>query len=370
MASRPVVPPVTLASTFAFDTTVELVDAVRDKHPHLYARWSNPTIDATEHEVAQLEGAERAVLTSSGMSAIHLALLAALGDGPGPIVALREVYGGTHELLEAVRWPAGVELKRFGVDEVSSVIELLPSTAVLFLETPTNPLLRVLDIEAIRAKVARGVKIVVDGTFASPWLRELLAEGADLVVHSATKYLGGHHDLVAGVVSGDGALIDAVWRWRKILGPCLDPAAAYRLWRGLQTLGLRMERQSITAARLACYLGDHPAVQNTWYPSLPEHPDFAITNRVHRDGLGGGVLAFEVGGALEASRIADALMGVAVAPSLGGVHTLISWPAGVTHANMPEAAQRTAGIRPGLLRVAVGLEDFQELREDFAQALA
>lgn len=370
MGSRPVVPPIALASTFAFDTTVEMADAVRDKHPHLYTRWSNPTIDAAEHSIATMEGADRSVLVSSGMAAIHLALLAALGDGPGPIVALREVYGGTHELLESVRWPAGVEIRRIGLRELSSIVDFLPPSAVLYLETPTNPLIRLIDVAAVRARATDGVRIVVDGTFASPHLNRLLDHGADLVVHSATKYLGGHHDLVAGVVSGFGDLIDAVWRWRKILGPCLDPAAAYRLWRGLQTLALRIERQSQTAAGLALFLDAHPRVLAVYHPSLPSHPDHALLGKLHRDGLGGGVVAFEVAGALDASNIIDALETVAIAPSLGGVHTLISWPAGVTHANVSEEDQQRAGIGAGLLRVAVGLEDLADLQADFAQALS
>lgn len=370
MASRPVVPPVSLASTFAFDSIVEMADAVRDKHPHLYTRWSNPTVEAAEHEIAALEGADRALLTASGMSAIHIALLAALGDGPGPIVALREVYGGTHELLEAVRWPEGVEVRRIGVDDVQSVAEYLGPTTVLYLETPTNPLIRLVDVAAIRDKVPRSVRIVVDGTFASPHLCKLLGQGADLVVHSATKYMGGHHDLVAGVVSGRAPLIDAAWRWRKILGPTLDPAAAYRLWRGLQTLPLRVERQSRTAAQLAAWLEAQPQVLTTWHPSLPSHPDHPLLAALHRDGLGGGVISFDVGNPLTATRIIDKLEHVAIAPSLGGTHTLIAWPAGVTHANVSEQEQVTAGIRPGLLRVAVGLEDFEVLQQDFERALS
>lgn len=370
MASRPAVPPVTLSSTFVFDTTVEMADAVRDKQPHLYSRWSNPTVEAAEEAIARLEHADRAVLCSSGMAAVHLALLAALGDGIGPIVALREVYGGTHELLNTVRWPAGVKVRQIGLADLMHEAEFLAPTAVLYLETPTNPLLRLVDVAAVRARATPGVRIVVDGTFGSPHLAQLLDRGADLVLHSATKYLGGHHDLVAGVVSGFDPLIGAVWRWRKILGPTLEPAAAYRLWRGLQTLALRVERQSQSAAALAAFLSTHDQVTVVHHPSLPSHPDHRALATLHRDGLGGGVLAFEVSGAVEAARIADRLQTVAVGPSLGGVHSLITWPAGVTHANVSEKDQLRAGIRPGLLRLAVGIEDLDVLRADLEQALS
>ena len=181
--------------------------------------------------------------------------------------------------------------------------------------------------------------------------------------------MGGHHDVLAGVVSGDGALIQEVWRWRKILGPTLDPAAAYRVWRGLQTLDLRVERHCATAAELARRLEQHPAVRVVNHPTLPSHPDHALLSRVHRDGLGGGVLSFEVGSAAAAAAVCDRLEHIVIAASLGGVHTLIAWPAGVTHANVPEEEQAAAGVVPGLLRLAVGLEDVELTWGDLVQAL-
>jgi len=368
MSARPLVPPIDLSSTYAFDRNQEFADAVADKSDLLYARWGSPTVDATEQVIAQLEGAERSVLVSSGMAAIHVALLAALGDGVGPLVVQAEVYGGTHELVESVRWPAGVEVRRVGVDDLLAAVAGLPAGAVVYLETPTNPLIRLVDIAAVRAAAGPDVHIVVDATFASPSLRRPLADGADLVLHSATKAMGGHHDVIAGVVSGDGPLIREVWRWRKILGPCMDAAAAYRLWRGLQTLDLRVERQSRTAAALAARLEAHPAVRAVHHPSLPSHPDHALLTRRHRDGLGGGALSFEVADE-RAARVVDALQHVAIGASLGGVHTLIAWPAGTTHANVSPAEQRAAGLEPGLLRLAVGLEDVEAVWADLSQAL-
>jgi len=341
-----------------------------ERTDHVYSRISNPTVDAVEAQIAALEGAERAVLVSSGVAAVHIALLAALGDGHGPLVVQKQVYGGTHELVETVRWPAGVDVTRVDLDDVLSVAPTLPPGSVLFLETPTNPLIRLIDIAAVRAACGPDVRIVVDSTFASPHLRQPLREGADLVLHSVTKAMGGHHDVLAGVVSGDDALIEAAWTWRKVLGPNLDPAAAYRVWRGLATLGLRVERQSLTAAEIARRLDAHPDVTTVHSPVLVHHPDHALLARVHRDGLPGGALSFELASAAAAAAFVDALKHVAIAASLGGLHTLIAWPAGVTHANVSEEKLAEAGVSGGLLRLAVGLEDTEVVWSDISQALA
>lgn len=369
MSARPLVPPIDLSSTYAFDSNQEFADAITNNSDRLYARLGSPTVDAVEQAIARLEGAERSVLVSSGMAAVHLALLAALGDGVGPLVVQAQVYGGTHELVTKVRWPEGVQVRRVGVDELVDAVAGLPPGAVVYLETPTNPLIRLVDIAAVRAAAGPDVRIVVDGTFASPSLRQPLAEGADLVLHSATKAMGGHHDVIAGVVSGRRPLTDAVWSWRKILGPCIDAAAAYRLWRGLQTLDLRVERQSRTAAALAARLEEHGAVRAVHHPSLASHPDHGLVGRLHRDGLGGGALSFELEDGAAAARVVDRLKHIAIAASLGGVHTLVAWPAGTTHANVAPEVQRAAGLEPGLLRLAVGLEDVETVWADLAQAL-
>ena len=369
MPSRPVVPPIDLASTFAFDSNAELAAAVQDGKDHLYARWSSPTVDVVEQAIAELEGAERSLLVASGMAAIHVALLAAVGEGPGTLLVQQEVYGGTHELVKSVRWPTGVEVVRASLNDLPGAAAEVKQ-GVIYLETPTNPLVRVVDIAAVRAACGPDVCIVVDATFGSPSLRRPLSEGADLVLHSVTKAMGGHHDVVGGVVSGGGELMDAVWRWRKILGPTLDPAAAYRVWRGLQTLDLRVERQSRTASELARRLREHPLVEAVHHPSLPGHPDAALVRATHREGFGGGVLSFEVSTGAEAAEVVDGCRHILIAASLGGVHTLITWPAGVTHANVPEAEQRAAGVSPGLLRLAVGLEDVELLWSDLTEALS
>ena len=364
--SRPAVPPVVLSSTFSFDSAADMAAAVRDKDRPLYTRWSNPTVEALEADVAEREGADGCLATSSGVSAIHIALLAALGDGDGPLAVQNEVYGGTHELLTTLRWPVAVV--RFGLEDAADVARSLPAGAVVHVELPTNPLVRVLDLAALRA-AAPHVTIVVDATFASPSLIQPLALGADIVVHSATKYVGGHHDAVAGVLSCNGELLKRAWHFRKVLGPTLDPSAAYRLWRGLRTLDLRITQQSRSAALLAERLEAHPAVLRVHHPSLPSHPDHALATSLFRDGLCGGVLSFEVADAPAAATVIDAVQRFDIAASLGGVASLITWPAGVTHVQLSPSERLEAGITDGLLRLAIGVEDPELLWSDLAAAL-
>jgi cystathionine beta-lyase/cystathionine gamma-synthase len=365
--SRPAVPPVVLASTFTFDSSQDMADAVRLHDRPLYSRWSNPTVEAFERDVAAMEGADGCLATASGVSAIHVALLAAIGDGPGPLAVQNEVYGGTHELLTTLRWP--VEILRFSLDDAVEFAATLPPGAVLHVELPTNPTVRVLDLAAVRA-AAPEATIVVDATFASPSLVQPLALGAHAVVHSATKYIGGHHDAVAGVISANGSFLERAWHIRKVLGPTLDPAAAYRLWRGLRTLDLRITQQSRSAALLAERLDAHPAILRVHHPSLPDHPDHALAASLFRDGLCGGVLAFEVADAEAAAAVVDRVKRFEIAASLGGVASLITWPAGVTHVQLSAEERVGAGIADGLLRLAIGVEDPEDLWADLDAALS
>lgn len=338
--------------------------AVSQRDAPLYTRWDNPTLSAVEARIAAMEGAARAVLLSSGMAAVHLAWLAAL-EGGGPLLVQEAVYGGTEELLRALPWPG---VQRVGLDGLLAAAAAAPPGAVLHLEVPTNPHGRLVDLAALRA-AAPHVIIVVDATFASPVLLRPVELGADLVLHSATKYLGGHHDLLAGVVSGGGAQIEAVWRWRKILGPCLDPDAADRLDRGLDTLGLRVMAQARSAAALAARLEGAPGVQAVHHASLPSHPDFALAQATLPEGLPGGVLSFALDSAEAAAALMNALQVILIGPSLGGTHSLITRPAGVTHANVSEAARAATGIGGGLLRLSVGLEPTERLWADLERGL-
>ncbi len=353
-----------LASTFAFENVAEEARAAANHTPHLYTRWSNPTQQSVEERIADLEGAERAWVTASGMAAVSLALLAATRRG-GPALVQTPVYGGTHELCGDVlgRAPFGVAVRRAGVSEMVSAAADLPDQAAIYLEIPANPTNRVADLAAIRA-AAPNALIVVDATFATPICFQPLSQGADLVVHSATKFLAGHHDVIAGVVAGSGPLMDEVWQLRKLLGPVLDPAAAYRLWRGLETLDLRVRRQCETATDLAAWLHEHPAVTRVHYPSLPTHPDHATAKRL-LTGYGA-VVSFEVH---DAQSVADRLQHFEHAPSLGGVRSLVSWPAGVSHVGLSEADRAASGVPETLLRLALGVEPIAILRDDLDQAL-
>ncbi|MEZ4268860.1 MAG: PLP-dependent transferase [Myxococcota bacterium] len=365
--SRPAVPPVVLASAFLFDDTESFARTAAAKDDHLYSRWSNPTVCAVEEVVAELEGAERALACGSGMAAMSLALLAALPPG-GTLLTQRELYGGTHELIEKLLPGWGYTIKRASMDELVAAAAALAPGSVIHLEIPSNPSLRVADLPAIRAAAPAGTPIVVDATFATPINLRPLAHGATLSAHSATKYMGGHHDLLAGVISGGGALMDRVWTLRTLLGPVLDPAAAYRLWRGLETLELRVVRQCETAETLAQRLAEHPAVAKTHHPCLPDHPDFSLAKELLRSG--GAVLSFEMAGGYDAAaKVADQLEIFAQGPSLGGVRSLVSWPAGVSHRAMSEAERQAAGVSGGLLRLAVGVEPLESLWNDLRQAL-
>lgn len=370
--STPLTPPIVLASAFAFEDADSMARAaLNPAAADLYSRWSNPTLAYVEETLRELEGAERALLTASGMSAIHAAIMAALmshTDPPGVLLVQYEVYGATHELVTHILAPLGVQVRRAHVDVLPEHASTLPPRSVIYAELPTNPLIRLADVPAIRAAAPDDARLIVDATFASPINAKALALGADLVVHSATKYLGGHHDLIAGVVAGSLPLMDHVWRMRKLFGPVLDPAAAYRLWRGLATLPLRVREQNTSAGILATRLADHPRVAQVHYPSLPHHPDHDLAPRL-MTGFGG-VLSFEVlGGARAAADVINATQRITRAASLGGVSTLITWPAGVTHVGLSDADRDISGVAGGLLRLAVGVEDVESLWADLDQAL-
>ncbi len=359
-------PPVVLASTFTFATNAEMAEAASTRTGHIYTRWSNPTLEAVETEIAALEGAERCLVTGSGMAAISLALLAAT-EGGRPLLCQREVYGGTHELATHLLAQRGVAVSLHGVDALLGAVSALSGPAAIHLEIPSNPTLRIADLPAIRRAAPPGSLITVDATFATPLHLRALEHGADLVVHSATKYLAGHHDVVCGCISGSGALMERVWLLRKLLGPVLDPAAAYRLWRGLETLPLRLERQCDSAEILARRLAEHPAVARVHHPSLPDHPDHAkLGSWIAR---GGAVLSFEVASRPRAEAIADGLERFQRAPSLGGVRSLVSWPAGASHVGLSVEERAESGVAPGLLRLAVGVEPVEELWTDLARVL-
>ncbi|MDR7521207.1 MAG: aminotransferase class I/II-fold pyridoxal phosphate-dependent enzyme [Armatimonadota bacterium] len=362
--------PIYQTSTFRFDTMAQGAALGADRgEGWYYTRWGNPTTRLFEERMALLEGGEDALAAASGMGAISTAVLAVTEPGTH-VVSPRAVYQATYELFTEILPGRGVEVTLIdSVDAAAYERALRPTTRLLYIETPNNPLIQVTDIAAVVALARRvGAVTIADNTFASPFNQTPLALGVDLVVHSATKYLGGHADVTAGVIVGRHDLIRRCVRTLRILGPVLDPFAAWLLLRGLKTLGLRVERHNQNARRLAEFLAGHPRVAAVHYPGLPTHPHHAVASRQMR-GFGG-MLSFEVRGGFAAGvRCVESLRLCLLAVSLGGVETLVTHPASTTSIGIPRAEQEQVGITEGLIRVSVGLEDADDLIADFDQAL-
>jgi cystathionine beta-lyase/cystathionine gamma-synthase len=335
----------------------------------LYTRYgNNPNHLATAARIASLEGAEDAVLVASGNAACALALLSCARAGTR-IVAQQELYGGTHRLLDRELPRLGIECEYVPLDADWTAALIQPAAALL-MELPVNPTLRVPDIQAASAAArAAGVPLIVDATFATPVNFRALEHGADLVFHSATKYYGGHSDLTAGVVAGSAARVAEVRELLKSFGPVLDPHAVWLLDRGIKTLAVRMARHNENGSTIARWLEAHPGVERVFYPALPSHPDHERA-RALMSGFGG-VVSFVVKGGDEAAvRLTQALRLMCVAPSLGGVETLVSMPRFTSHSALSREQRHAAGIVDGFIRLALGIEDSADLIADLEQALA
>jgi cystathionine beta-lyase/cystathionine gamma-synthase len=367
-----VVMPVVHSTTFRLDDEAYARMLTGRTHEALiYTRIANPTLDVVQARIAALEGAERALVFASGMAAIHAAVMSCVESG-SRLVAHKEIYGSSWDLFANLLAPLGVEAH---FDDLADPAELAreiaaAKPAVVYAESISNPSMSVADLPAIAA-VARkhGAAFVVDATFATPMLQHPLALGADLVVHSATKYLGGHSDLIGGCVSGSQQRMARVFRWMQLAGGCMDPNAAFLLDRGLKTLPLRMPAHVSNATRIARWLELHPRVESVLYPGLVSHPSHAVGQRVLSGP--GGMLSFAVeGGDAAALKFVRALSLAIEASSLGGVETLVSLPFNTSHARMSAEQRAECGIPPGLVRVSVGIEDAQDLIDDFENALA
>lgn len=362
--------PIYQTSTFRFDTMAEGAMLGADRGDGwYYTRWGNPTTRLFEERMALLEGGEDALAAASGMGAIATAVLSVVPPG-GHVVSPRAVYQATYQLFAEVLPRQGVEVTFLDTMDVADYERAArPGTTLLYVETPNNPLMQVTDIAAVAALARRtGALVMADNTFASPFNTTPLALGVDLVVHSATKYLGGHSDVSAGVIVGRADLIQRARHTLRILGPVLDPFAAWLLLRGLKTLGLRVERHNHNAQRLAAFLAAHPRVARVNYPGLASHPGHAVAARQMR-GFGG-MLSFEVRGDFASGvRCVEALRTCLLAVSLGGVETLVTHPASTSSVGIPREERERAGITDGLIRVSVGLEDVEDLIADFTQAL-
>ncbi|WP_067970335.1 trans-sulfuration enzyme family protein [Nocardiopsis trehalosi] len=370
--SRPLTVPLYQGHTFAFDSPDDFADAFADANgAYYYARYGNPTVRALEEAVAGLEGGAAGLAAGSGMGTISGLFWSLLRSGDH-VVAQRRLYGGTTGLLDGLRDRWGVQVDYVDADPGSVRAALRPNTRVLFLETISNPVGQVADLPALFA-VAReaGVLSVVDNTFATPVLYRPLADGADVVLHSTSKYLNGHADAVGGVaVFADARLYERVRDDGRDHGAVPDPFGAWLTLRGLSTLAVRMRAVSAAAEELARRLAAHPAVAVVHHPSLPSHPDHATARRLLPNGAGG-VLAFEpAGGRAAGEAFCRALRVAVLGPSLGDVRTLVMQPATTSHRQLDDAALAAAGISPALVRVAVGLEDVEDLWADLARALS
>lgn len=367
---KAVAPPIYQTATFYYDTAEEGARLGQEIPPgYIYTRWANPTTRALEEKLALLEGGEDALATASGMGAVSSAVLTAVKPGDH-VVAPTSIYQATYQLLADILPTYGVQTTLIPDAQTDSYERALrPTTKLLFLETPSNPMLGISDLQAVAALAhARKAVTIADNTWATPYNQTPLALGIDVVVHSATKYLGGHHDVTAGVIIGSQEFIKRAKRQVRILGSTMDPFAAWLVIRGVATLALRVERQNASAQRLADFLAAHPKVSTVYYPGLPSHVGYAVARRQMR-GFGG-MLSFEVkGGYAPGVRAFEALQVAKRATSLGGISTLVSHPAGISSVQMPKAVRDAAGIAEGLLRVSVGIEDPDDLVADFDQAL-
>ncbi len=361
--------PVYNTTTFAFERTADLLDVVEGRREgNLYTRYGlNPTIRSLEAKLASLEGAEAALAFSSGMAAEAALFLTHGRDG---IVCIGDAYGGTLELI-AEQLPAlGIPTHLLLGHELDRLGALLSEGArLVFFETPSNPTLEVFDIAAIAEQVRRhDALLTVDNTFATPVNQRPLALGAHVVVHSATKYLGGHSDLTAGALMGEQALLEPVWPWRKNLGQMPAPETAALLARSLRTLVVRVRQQNASALAVARAMQDHPRVARVLYPGLEGFAGHGLAAR-QMSGFGG-MLSIEIAGdGTAASAVVDRLKIFSIAPSLGGVESLVTQPVTTTHHGLTDEERRRRGISDTLIRLSVGLEDPQDLIADLQQAL-
>lgn len=339
-----------------------------------YSRTGNPTRTALEKCLAALEGGERGLAFASGLAATS-AVLSILKPGD-EVAAAADLYGGTFRLLERVFKPWGL-VTRYTEDPSPAAFDkiITPATRLVWIETPTNPLLQIVDIQGIaelarrRSTSAPKILLAVDNTFASPYLQQPLALGADLVVHSTTKYLGGHSDVVGGAVVGCNELLQPIAFYQNAAGGVPGPFDAWLTLRGIKTLAVRMERHCENARKLAGWLGEQPQVKRVYYPGLPTHPGHELAKKQMRD-VGGMISVSLKGGKDAALRVLTRTKLFSLAESLGGVESLIGHPATMTHASIPAEVRQARGIDDGLVRLSVGIEDVADLLADLKQALA
>ena len=377
----PVSTPIYQTSTYRFENSG---DAIRygqgDPNVLVYTRYHNPTTSDVEERLALMMNAEKALVFASGMAAITTAILSVVKAGD-EIVSTPALYGGTYRFFRDILPRHDVAVKYMDPARPESLLDVAsPKTKLVYFETPTNPTLSVVDIKALVAATQRAerkfvqrITTMADNTFASSVNQNPLAFGVDVVVESATKYLGGHSDILAGVVAGTAKFIKGVHTQLKYYGGCADPFMSYLLYRSLKTFELRVQRQNENAMALARFLEKHPKVNRVLYPGLASHPQHKIAKRQMVDAGGngyGGMVTIEVKGGVKAAvKVCDALKVAVNAMSLGGVETLVSIPVYSSHVNITGDELKSHGVTPGMIRISVGVEGIEDLKNDFAQAL-
>ncbi|HNW98239.1 MAG TPA: aminotransferase class I/II-fold pyridoxal phosphate-dependent enzyme [Bacteroidales bacterium] len=363
--------PIYQTSTFAFENAEHGAKCFSgESKGFIYTRIGNPTVRSLEQMVAELENGYDGIATSSGMGAVTTIYMALLGQGMH-MVSTDAVYGPSRVVMETMFAKFGVESTYVNTSKIENVIKAIkPNTKVLYLESPANPTMDITDIkECSRIAHEKGILVVVDNTFCSPYLQRPLDLGADVVFHSMTKFINGHADIVGGIIVSKAAEVYNRIRSAMInMGCCIDPHQAYLVIRGLKTLGIRMDRSQENAIKIAEYLEKHPKVEWVKYPGLKSHPQY---NLVEKQMAGpGSMISFELKGGVEAGRILMDNVKVAIlAVSLGGVETLIQHPASMTHSKMSKESRIQSGITDGLVRYSVGIEDLSDLISDLEQAL-
>jgi methionine-gamma-lyase len=367
--SGPVGVPITRTSGFTFATVDEMKRWAEGKSSaYIYTRYGNPTLAVAEAKLAALESGEAAVVTSSGSSAISSALLSQLRAGD-ELISSAQLYGGSYRLLRDIFPRFGIRVRFVGPDLVGIERMVSPRTKVLYIETPTNPSLRLVDLKkAVAFAREWDLVSIIDNTFATPVLQRPLEMGFNLVVHSASKYLAGHSDVIAGAVIGSAELLRQVRKYIIYLGGSMDPGVAFLLIRGMKTLDVRVEKQCKTAMAVARFLERHPKVARVRYPGLPSHPDHKLAKKQMK--AFGAMMSFDMKSGLRGARqVGDRIHVFLLAASLGGVESLVSLPIYTSHYNMTTEELHTAGVEPGTVRLSIGLEDAEDLIEDLRQAL-
>ncbi|MFA7282370.1 MAG: O-succinylhomoserine sulfhydrylase [Sterolibacterium sp.] len=360
-----------LTSSFVFENAAQAAARFSGEETgNVYARFTNPTVTTFQERLAALEGAEGCIATASGMAAI-LAMIMSLLKGGDHIVASRSIFGATQQLFGNILPKFGIDTDFIdGGDPAVFRAALKPNSRLIFIETPSNPLTEVFDIAALaQAAHAAGALLAVDNCFCTPALQRPLEFGADLVIHSATKYLDGQGRVLGGAVCGSKALTEEVFKFLRTAGPTLSPFNAWVILKGLETLKIRMQAQSANALELARWLENRSQVTRVFYPGLESHPQHALA--MHQQASGGAIVSFEVAGGREAAwRVVDNCRLLSITANLGDTKTTITHPASTTHGRISAEARAASGITEGLLRIAVGLEAVADIETDLARGLA